>query len=136
MIANIVDEIQSYENPPSLHRDALRRKINRILQRGTIKDRSRCVVPRTVRTEQLKKTVKWLIYLKNGQSQRKVVSELQRNNIGDKRTSVQRTIKELNLEPFKLKKAQKLTTSNQEQRDSRARKLIRKFGAWKNGQKR
>ncbi|CAF1445648.1 unnamed protein product, partial [Rotaria sordida] len=55
MAADIADEIQSYENPLSLHHDALRRKISRILQRGTIKDRSRCGAPRTVRIEQLKK---------------------------------------------------------------------------------
>ncbi|CAF1042510.1 unnamed protein product [Rotaria sordida] len=58
MAADIADEIQSYENPLSLHHDALRRKISRILQRGTIKDRSRCGAPRTVRIEQLKKAVK------------------------------------------------------------------------------
>ncbi|CAF1408385.1 unnamed protein product [Rotaria sordida] len=49
--------------------------------------------------------------------------------------SVQRTIKELNLKPFKLKKAQKLTTSNKQQRVSCAKKLIRKFGARKNDHK-
>ena len=57
MEADIADELQSYENPPSLHRDALGRKMSRILQRGTIKDRSTCGAPRTVRTEQLKKAV-------------------------------------------------------------------------------
>ena len=34
MACDIANEIQSYENPPRLRRDALRRKINRILQRG------------------------------------------------------------------------------------------------------
>lgn len=135
MAANIADEMQSYEKPPPLHRDALRRKINRILQRGTIKNRSRCGAPRTVRTEQLKKTIKRLLHLKKGQSQRKVVFELQRHNIKGKRTSVQRTIKELNLKPFKLRKAQKLTTLNKQQRVTCAKKLIRKFGTRKNGQK-
>ncbi|CAF3943111.1 unnamed protein product [Rotaria sp. Silwood1] len=81
MAADIADEIQSYENPPSLRRDALRREISRILQRARIKDRSRCDAPLTVRTEQLKKAIKRLIYLKNGQSERKVIFELQRNNI-------------------------------------------------------
>ena len=62
--ANIADEIQSYENPPSLNRNALRRKINRILQRETLKDRSRCRAPRTVRTEpfKLKKAQKLTTY--------------------------------------------------------------------------
>ncbi|CAF1326947.1 unnamed protein product [Didymodactylos carnosus] len=81
MAANIADEIQTYENPPSLHRGALRRKINWILQRGRIENRSRCGAPRTVRTEQLKKTVKRLLHLKKGQSQRKVVFELQRHKV-------------------------------------------------------
>ena len=53
--ANIDDKLQSYENPPPLCRNSLKRKINRILQRGIIKDRSRCGAPRTVRTEQFKK---------------------------------------------------------------------------------
>ena len=119
-VANIADEVKSYEKPPSLHRHALRRKINRILERGTIKDKSRCGAPRTVRTEELKKEVKRLIYLKKGQSQRKVVFELQRNNIASKRTSMQRMINELCLKPFKLKKAQK---------------LIKRFGAKENSSK-
>ncbi|CAF3929933.1 unnamed protein product [Rotaria sp. Silwood1] len=58
MAADIADEIQSYENPPSLRRDALRREISRILQRARIKGRSRCDAPLTVRTEQLKKAIK------------------------------------------------------------------------------
>ncbi|CAF0915595.1 unnamed protein product [Didymodactylos carnosus] len=113
----------------------LSRKINRILQRRTIKNRSRCGAPRTVRTEQSKKKVKQLLHLKKRQSQRKVVFGLQRHNIKGKRTSVQRTIKELNLKPIKLKKAQKLTTLNTQQRVSCAKKLIQKFGPRKNGQK-
>ncbi|CAF5040369.1 unnamed protein product [Rotaria socialis] len=81
MASNIADEIQSYENPPPLCRDALRRKINRILQRGTIRDKLKRSPPRTVRTEQLKKAVKRLLHLKVGQSQREVVLDLQRSNI-------------------------------------------------------
>ncbi|CAF3967442.1 unnamed protein product [Rotaria sordida] len=42
-----------------------------------------------------------------GQSRRKVVLDLQCNNIQTKRISVQRIIKELNLKPFKLTKAQR-----------------------------
>ncbi|CAF1385316.1 unnamed protein product [Rotaria sordida] len=111
MASNIADEIQSYENPPSLRRDALRRKINRILQRGTMKDRSRCGAPRTV------------------------VFDLQHTNIQSKRTFVRRAIEELKLKPFKLKKAQKLIASNKQRRVTCAKKLIRKFGARKNGPK-
>ncbi|CAF3056725.1 unnamed protein product [Rotaria socialis] len=135
MTSNIADEIQSYENPPPLSRDALRRKINRILQRGTIRDKLKRSPPRTVRTEQLKKAVKRLLHLKVGQSQRKVVLDLQRNNIQGKRTSVQRIIKELNLKPFKLRKAQKLTTVNKERRVACAKRLIRKYGARKTNSK-
>ncbi|CAF1239863.1 unnamed protein product [Rotaria sordida] len=58
MAVNIVDELQSYENPPPLSRDAFTRKRNRILQRGTVKDRPKCGAPITVRTENFKK-MKW-----------------------------------------------------------------------------
>ena len=135
MASDIADEVQSYENPPPLRRDALRRKINRILQRGTTKDKPRCGAPRTVRTEQMKKTVKRLIHLARGQSQRKVVSDLKRNNIKGERTSVRRIIKELNLKPFKLRKAQKLSTINKERRVTCAKQLIKKFGARKTNSK-
>ena len=35
--AKIATELESYENPPNLNRNALRRKINRILKSGSIK---------------------------------------------------------------------------------------------------
>lgn len=135
MAPDIADELQSYENPPPLRRDALRRKVNRILQRGTTKDKPRCGAPRSVRTEQTRKTVKRLIHLARGQSQRKVVSDLKRNNIKCERTSVRRIIKELNLKPFKLRKAQKLSTINKERRVACAKQLIKKFGARKTNSK-
>ena len=96
MASDIAEEVQFYENPPPLRRDALTRKINRILQRGTTKDKPRCDAPRTVRTKQMKKTVKRLIHLARGQSQREVVSDLKCNNMKVERTSVRRIIKELN----------------------------------------
>ncbi|CAF3310887.1 unnamed protein product [Rotaria sp. Silwood2] len=130
MACDIADEVQSYENPPRLRRDALRRKINRILRRGTIKDKPRCGAPRTVRTKQLKKTVKRLLHLTRGQSQRKVVSYLKRNNIKGEKTSVQRVTK-LNLKPFKLRKAQKLSRMKRVRRVACAKQLIKKFGARK-----
>ncbi|CAF3138914.1 unnamed protein product [Rotaria sp. Silwood2] len=130
MACDIADEVQSYENPPRLRRDALRRKINRILRRGTIKDKPRCGTPRTVRTKQLKKTVKRLLHLTRGQSQRKVVSYLKRNNIKGEKTSVQRVTK-LNLKPFKLRKAQKLSRMKRVRRVACAKQLIKKFGARK-----
>ena len=76
MTANIADELRSYENPSLLSRDTLRRKINWILQREPVKDRLKCDSPRTVQTEQFKKTVKRIIHLKNGQNQRKMVFDL------------------------------------------------------------
>jgi hypothetical protein len=131
MACDIANEVQSYENPRRLRRDVLRIKINRILQRGTMKDKTRCGAPRTVRTKQSKKTVKRLLHLTRGQSQRKVVSYLKRNNIKGEKTSVQRVIKELNLKPFKLRKAQKLSRMNKVRRVACAKHLIKKFGARK-----
>ncbi|CAF1533787.1 unnamed protein product [Adineta steineri] len=126
--SDIADEVQSYANPPLLSRDTLRRKINRILHRGTIKDKPGRGGPRTVRTEQMKNVVKRLVHLTRGQSQRKVVAELKRNNIKGEKTSVQRIIKELKLKPFKLRKAQKLSTVNKERRVACTKQLIKKFG--------
>jgi hypothetical protein len=89
--SNIPDQIESYENPHSLRRDASSRKINRILQRRTTRDRSRCGAPKTVQTEQFKKTVKRLVHLKKGPSQRKIVFDLQRKNVPCKKTSIRRS---------------------------------------------
>jgi ABC-type phosphate/phosphonate transport system ATPase subunit len=63
------------------------------------------------------------------------VFELQHNNIEGKRTLVQRAIKELNLKPFKLRKSQKLTTTNKQRRVECARRLLKKFGARKTNSK-
>ncbi|CAF1378214.1 unnamed protein product [Rotaria sordida] len=93
MVANIADELQSFENPLPLRRDTLRRKINRILENET------------------------------------------RKNIDSKRTSVRRIIEELKLKPFKLRKVEKLTVLNEQQRVTCAKRLIRKFGARKTGPK-
>ena len=75
-------------------------------QRRTVKDEPKRDPRRTVQIEQLKKPIKGLILLNIGQSHRKVVLELKRKNIQGKNTLVQRIIKELNLKPFKLIKAQ------------------------------
>ncbi|CAF1426068.1 unnamed protein product [Rotaria sordida] len=110
MVANIADELQSFENPLPLRRDTLRRKINRILENETVKDRPKLC-------------------------QQKAVSYLQRKNIDSKRTSVRRIIEELKLKPFKLRKVEKLTVLNEQQRVTCAKRLIRKFGARKTGPK-
>jgi hypothetical protein len=39
MPADIANELQSHEIPEKLNRNALRRKINRVLERGTIKNK-------------------------------------------------------------------------------------------------
>ncbi|CAF1037217.1 unnamed protein product [Rotaria sordida] len=56
--ANITDELQSFENPFPLRRNALRRKINRILGKETVKDRPKYGVPKTIQTGQFQKNSK------------------------------------------------------------------------------
>ena len=111
-IARNATELQSYENTPELSRDALRRKINRALKRGTIKDKPGRGAKRTITTDRFKKNVKKLIHLKKGQNPRKVVVKLQSKGVPCKRTSVRKAIKELKLKPFKRRKAQKLSEAN------------------------
>ncbi|CAF1413546.1 unnamed protein product [Rotaria sordida] len=118
MLSNIADEIQSYENPSPLCRDTLRRKINPILPKETIEESSEMIDT----------------FKKRDKVKEKVMFYLQRNNIECIRTSVQRTIKELNLKPYKLRKAQKLTTAKKE-RVLCAKRLIRKFCARKTDSK-
>ena len=62
--ANIADELESHEIPPTSTRAVLRKKISRILLRGTTKRKKRVGI-RTVRTQRFKKEVKKLIHLKN-----------------------------------------------------------------------
>jgi hypothetical protein len=129
--ARIATELESYEVKPVIPRTALRWKINSILKRGTIKDKTRSGAPRTVRTLRFQQTVKKLIKLKKGQSQRKVTAKLKQINIKTSRTTVQRAIKDLKLKPFKKRKAQKLTINNKIQRVACAKKLRKKFGVKK-----
>ena len=60
-----------------------------MLQKGTMKDKSKRSPPQILRMKQLKKAVKRLIRLKTEQSHRKVVLDLQRSNIQSKRTQIQ-----------------------------------------------
>ena len=55
--AKIADEFQKYEVPPTLSRKALRLKIKRILDRGTIKDKPCSGRKRTVATKELSKKI-------------------------------------------------------------------------------
>ena len=63
--------LQRSENPPSLSRDALRKKISIILKRGTVDDRPRSGRPITVATTNFKNKLSSCLRLKNGVSQKK-----------------------------------------------------------------
>lgn len=130
--SEIANQLQSYQNAPTLKRKSLVQKITRALKRKSIKDKPRTGAPRTVRTQRFKEVVKKTIRLKKYLSQRKVVVKLQSQNIKGKRTSVRRVIKELKLKPFKRRKCQKLTEVNKKKRVVCAKKLRKNFGSKKN----
>ena len=56
--AAIANELQSHEIPEKLNRATWRRKINRVLERGTIKDTQGQGAKRTIVTKNLKKLLK------------------------------------------------------------------------------
>lgn len=124
----IADHLKNSEFPPSLKRDSLRRKISRILARGTTKRKPGSGCKSTVRTDEFAKQIKKLIHLKKGTSQRKVHAKLQSKNIKCSRTSVRRTIKEIKLKPFKRRKSQKFTEENKIKRVACAKNLREKYG--------
>lgn len=128
--ADIAAAVSSYEKKPKLKRDALRRKINRILKRGTAKRKIHIRV-KTVRTEEFKVKVKQLIKLKKGRSQRKVTETLQNQDIKCSRRTVGRAIDDLGLKPFKQETTQDLSAANKEKRVECAKKLRKKFGTRK-----
>ena len=126
--ADIATTIESYEVKPNLTRDALRRKVNRILKRKTVADRPGRGRKVTIVTEQFKKKVKKAIFLKKGQSQRNVVAKLKKKGIRGKLTSVNKAIKKLGLKPFKRRKSQKLTLANKTKRENAAKLLLQNYG--------
>lgn len=103
-------------------------KFNRILERGTPEDRPGRGRTTSVVTDEFIEEVEDLVHLQKGQSQRKIVEKLHEKNIHGKRTSVQKAIDKLGLQPYRRVKTQKLSLKNKQQRVLAAQILRTQFG--------
>ena len=120
--------LQRSENPPSLSRESLRKKISIILKRGTVNDNPRSGRPITVATTKFRNKLRSCLILKNCASQRNAKSILNRKGFKCSLGTVIKTCKKLKLKWNKKRKALKLNENHKIKRVLCAKHLRKKFG--------
>lgn len=99
--------IQNSDNPPHFKYKSLYKRVSRILERGTIRDKKRSGRTITVTTFEFRENVDKCIRLKKNASIRKTNALLQQQGFTSSTASVYKTTQSLNLKWYTKKKSQK-----------------------------
>jgi hypothetical protein len=127
--SNIADELQNSDCPPLQTRHALVRYINYTINRGTINPRRRSGRPRTTRTKKFISLVKCNVENKRRKSIRKTDRLLKSKQLKSSYGSVQRALKnDIKIKPWKITRAQKITSEQRNERIKSAKILLKRFG--------